>query len=476
MQEKIITLKNVVIYYARVVINRIKTIIHAINQAKRKSNDNTTAEHNEVLQAIHPTIIWGMIITAVVLVFFGLWAGLAPLDSAAIANGSVVLSASRKTVQHLEGGIISEILVKDGDEVIAGQPLIHLNATSANSQQDLLLGQFRAAKAAEIRLLAERGDVPQPNFDHPLLRDSENATVQELVESQKKLFLTRKAAVIGQVDVLQERIMQYNEQIKGLDSQITEVKKQNSLIAQEVKSVSGLVAKGLEQKTRLLALQRRESELDGEQARHFSEIATIKGSISESQLQIINVQNEYLKDVMTQLKDVQQQVSDLQEKIQASGDILKRTVITAPQSGKITGLKYHTIGGVITPGAPLMDIVPQDDKLIVEAQVRPQDIDIVHDGLPAKVMLSAYKSRFAPRLEGRVTQVSADRFTNDKTGEAFFLARIEINEGALARLSKHIILYPGMPAEAFITTGESTFLQYIASPIIDSFRRSFKED
>jgi len=476
MKDKIITLKNAVIYYAKIVISHIKTIIHAINQAKRKSKDNTTLEHNEVLQAIHPSIIWGMIITAGVLLFFGLWAGLAPLDSAAIANGSVVLSASRKTVQHLEGGIIAEILVKDGDEVTQGQPLIHLNATSANSQQDLLLGQFRAAKAAEIRLLAERDDVEQPNFDHPLLHDSENATVKELVESQNKLFKTRKAAVIGQVDVLQERIMQYNEQIKGLDSQITEVKKQNSLIAQEVKSVSGLVAKGLEQKTRLLALQRRESELDGEQAKHFSEIATIKGSISESQLQIINVQNEYLKDVMTQLKDVQQQVSDLQEKMQASGDILKRTVITAPQAGKVTNLKFHTIGGVITPGTPIMDIVPQDDRLIIEAQVRPQDIDIVHEGLPAKVMLTAYKSRFVPRLEGKVIQISADKLTNEKTGEPFFLARIQINDGVLAKLTKHIVLYPGMPAEVFITTREGTFLQYLASPIIDSFRRSFKED
>jgi HlyD family type I secretion membrane fusion protein len=179
---------------------------------------------------------------------------------------------------------------------------------------------------------------------------------------------------------------------------------------------------------------------------------------------------------MTELKEVQQQISDLQEKIQASGDILKRTVITAPQAGKVTGLKYHTLGGVITPGAPIMDIVPQDDRLIIEAQVRPQDIDIVHEGLPAKVMLTAYKSRFVPRLEGKVTQVSADRFINDKTGEAYFLARIEINDGTIAKLTKNIVLYPGMPAEAFITTGESTLLQYMASPIIDSLRKSFKEE
>ncbi len=476
MKEKIITCKNAAAPHAELAVKKAREVVHAINNAKRKAKENSlTPEYNEVLNVIHPSVIWGVIITTVVFLFFGLWAGFAPLDSAAIANGSVVLSASRKTVQHLEGGIISEILVKDGDEVIQNQPLIHLNATSANSQQDLLLGQFRAAKAAEIRLLAERDD-GTPNFDHPLLHDSTNPTLQELVDSQKKLFETRKKAILGQMDVLQERIMQYNEQIKGLAAQGLEVKKQNALIAQEVKSVAGLVEKGLEQKPRLLALQRRESELDSEAAKHFSEIATIRGSISESQLQIINVQNEYLKDVMTQLKDVQQQVSDLQEKILASGDILKRTIITAPQAGKITGLKYHTIGGVITPGAPIMDIVPQDDRLIIEARVLPQDIDIVHEGLPAKVMLSAYKSHFVPRLEGKVIQVSADKFTNEQTGEAFFLARIEINEGAIAKLTKNIVLYPGMPAEVFIITKEGTFLQYLASPIIDSFRRSFKEE
>jgi HlyD family type I secretion membrane fusion protein len=476
MKDKTIALKNTSASYAKLAANNAREILHSINNSKRRAKENSlTSEYNEVLDAIHPSVIWGGIITAVVFLFFGLWAGFAPLDSAAIANGSVVLSASRKTVQHLEGGIIQEILVKEGDNVTKGQPLIHLNATSANSQQELLLGQFRLAKASEIRLLAER-DEGKPDFDNPLLNDSNNPDLVSLVEGQRKLFETRQAAVSGQINILQERIMQYNEQIKGLEDQTKEVRKQKQLIDNEVKSVSGLVEKGLEQKPRLLALQRRQSELDGETAKHASEIATIKGSISEAQLQIINVQNEYLKSVMTELKEVQQQISDLQEKIQASGDILKRTVITAPQAGKITGLKYHTLGGVITPGAPIMDIVPQDDRLIIEAQVRPQDIDIVHEGLPAKVMLTAYKSRFVPRLEGKVTQVSADRFINDKTGEAYFLARIEINDGTIAKLTKNIVLYPGMPAEAFITTGESTLLQYMASPIIDSLRKSFKEE
>ena len=162
--------------------------------------------------------------------------------------------------------------------------------------------------------------------------------------------------------------------------------------------------------------------------------------------------------------------------MQTSTDVLARTVIRSPQAGKITGLKFHTRGGVINPGAPIMDVVPQDDQLIVEARVKVQDIDLVHKGLAAKVMLSAYKSRFVPRLAGKVIQVSADRFTDERSGEAYYLARVSIDDGTLAKLSKHVELYPGMPAEVFITTGESTLLQYLASPIIDSFRRSFKEE
>lgn len=432
-------------------------------------------EIKEVTESIAPISKWGMIITAFVTGFFILWAGLAPLESASIATGSVVLHENRKTIQHLEGGIISEILVKEGDVVTQGQPLMTLNATSATAQQQLLLGQLRNALATEARLLAERDDLTEVNFDSIYEAGLANNKTEEVIASQKRLFETRRATIIGQVDILQERIMQYNDQIEGLSAQITEVKAQSALIGEEVKTVSHLLDKGLEQKPRLLALKRKQSELKGQAAQFISEIATIQGSISEVQLQMINVQNEYLKEVMTELKDVQQQVSDLREKLLASGDVLERTIIVAPQSGKITGLQFHTLGGVIAPGAQIMDIVPQNDKLIVEARVKPEDIDIVREGLEAKVMLSAYKSRFVPRLNGEVIYLSADKFTDEQTGQHYFLARIEINEEEIDNLAANVELYPGMPAESFIKTGESTFLNYLASPIIDSFRRSFKE-
>ncbi|MDB2414935.1 HlyD family type I secretion periplasmic adaptor subunit [Rickettsiales bacterium] len=456
-------------------IKKLEKLIQFFKIKDKKIDDNES-EVAEVFCSIRGAVIWGIIITIIVTIFFGIWAGFAQLDSAAIASGSVVLSSNRKTVQHLEGGIIEDIMVKDGDEVIIGQPLIYLNSTSANAQQKLLLGQLRSTKATESRLLAERDGGKKVIFSHPLLQNHSDPVVKEIIQSQTKLFETKQASLVSQIDILQERIMQYNEQIKGLKAQGVQVSKQIELIKEEIGTVSILLKKGFEQKPRLLALQRKEAELKSEAAKYYSEIATIKGSISETQMQIVSVQVEYLKETMLELKEVQQQISDLQEKLQASGDILERTVITAQQSGKITGLKFHTRGGVITPGTPILDIVPQDDRLIIEAQVKPQDIDVVHEGLPAKVMLSAYKSRFVPRLAGKVTQVSADRFNNENTGEAFYLARIEINDGEIEKLSTNVELYPGMPAEIFITTGEGTFLQYLASPIIDSFRRAFKEE
>lgn len=436
-------------------------------------NDNAE-NRKEVRQAIAPATFQGLLVTAFVLLFFGVWAGTAPLDSAAIADGSVALYENRKTIQHLEGGIISEILVKEGDVVTKGQPLIVLNATSANAQQQLLMGQLQAAQAVEARLKSERDDLPEIAFEG-LPVDSTSPEIMDIINSQKHLFETRRAAIKGQVDILQERIMQYNDKIAGLRTQIKEVEAQSALIAEEVATVSDLLKRGLEQKPRLLALQRRQSELKAAKAAHQADIATTQGGISEAQLQIIYLQNEYLKEVMMELRDVQQQVADVKERLSASGDILDRTVITAQQSGKVNGLRYHTIGGVIAPGAPVMDIVPQNDKLIVEARVKPEDIDIVHEGLDAKVMLTAYKSRFVPRLKGKVIQLSADIFTDEKTGISYYQARIEIDKSDLDSLSGKVELYPGMPAESFIRTGEQTLLDYLISPVLDSFRRSFKE-
>ena len=434
--------------------------------------------HEEIIEIKSITsrsVRFGVIVMLAVFLFFGVWGGFAPLESAAVATGSVVLDSSRKTIQHLEGGIIIEMLVKDGDEVFAGQPLLKLNSTTASARQDLLMGQWHYALATEARLAAERDEQPEIEFGEILLAEKDNPEVIKTIDTQKRLFDTRKKSLSGQVEILEQRVAQLNNQIDGLEAQKKATITQQELIAEEVETVEKLVAKGQGLKPRLLELKRRQAELQGKEGEYIAEIAKVREAIGENKLQSLNIKNEALKNTVDELKETQQKVADLSEQMNASVDVLSRTIITAPQSGIVTGMKYHTVGGVITPGAAIMDIVPEDDDLVVEAQVSPSDIDVVREGMTAKVMLSAYRSRFVPRLNGEVIRISADKFTDENSGASYYIARIRIDEKEIEELGENVELYPGMPAEVFIVTGSSTLLDYLISPITDSFRRAFRE-
>lgn len=429
----------------------------------------------ELREVIKGPVRFGLIVTGAVILFFVVWSGLAPLQSAAIATGTVVLKSNKKTVQHLEGGIISEIMVKEGDIVEVGQPLISLNHTSANARQELLLGQLLVAKATEARLNAERDKKDHVEFDPELLQRQNDPEIEKIIENQKKLFSTRIDSLNGQINILKQKIEQSNEQLAGLDAQRKATQSQLRLIKEELVAKKQLLDKGYVKKPEYLALQRNQANLEGQEGQYTSEIARTKESITETQLQIISAKNEFDKEAAADLKEVQSQISDLKEQLLASSDILERTVITAQQAGKITGLQYHTVGGVISPGAPILDIVPMNDKLVIDAQVSVNDIDIVHAGLTAKIMLSAYKARAVPRLDGMVIDVSADRFTDPNSGVPYYKARVEIDADNLKKLTSDVELYPGMPAEVFIVTGEGTFLDYLFEPLTQSFRRAFKE-
>lgn len=416
-----------------------KQLLEKLRATSQKAEDET----QEIRNVLAPFIRVGMVFVLIILCFFGLWGSLAPLDSAAIAPGSIVVYSNRKTVQHLEGGIVRDLLVKEGDEVTLGQPLIYLNDTSARAKQDLLMGQFRLAKATEARLEAERDQLEEVLFPLVVLEAMKQKEVAKIVDSQKRLFSTRTSTLEGQVEVLQQQILQFENQIQGLKAQRVSANKQLSLINEEIAAKEKLLAQGLLEKPRLLALQREAANLIGQKGEYQSEIAKVFESITETKLEIINIQNQYAKEVMDELKEAQQEVADLQEQLLASKDVLERTVITAPLSGKVTGLNVHTIGGVIAAGADIMDIVPSDDRLVVDARVSPQDIDIVHEGLGAKVMLSAYKSRFVPRVAGKIIHVSADRFTDEHTQEPYYLAKVEVSTQAVKSLATEVTLYPG---------------------------------
>lgn len=420
-------------------------------------------------------ILLGVVFIFLIFGVFGLWASLAPIDSAAVAGGKVVLDSSRKTIDHLEGGIVKAIHVRDGQIVEEGDALIDLDDTAARARRDLYMGQFVAARAAEARLIAERDGLESVDFPSELMESrDDDPKIAANMDAQLRLFESRREALQGKTEVLGQQIKQSEEEINGLDKQIASASQQLKLLNSEIGDVQHLLKSGNAPKTRLLALQRRKAEIEGERGERQAMIARSQQRINEAKIQMYNLKTEFLNQVVAELKETQGQISDLEEQLRAAEDVMRRIVIRAPIGGEVVGLKVFTIGGVIAPNEPIMEIVPTDDKLIVEARVRPQDIDVVRPGLLARVRLSAYKSRNVPPIEGEVVTVSADRFEDERTG-AFFTARVQVNEDQLAKLD-NVELSPGMPAEVLIVTGSRSLVSYLASPIKDSFNRAFREE
>lgn len=442
--------------------------------SSRINMEGTPANENSKIPIARGPIIFGLWCMAIAFGGFGLWATFAPLASAAVAKGVVVLDSNKKTIQHLEGGIIDKILVHEGKFVEAGEPLVILSETAARARLDLIGGQYYAEKATLARLMAERDQAPFVIFPDDLLF-SDDLRIAEILDSQRQIFDTRRKALEGEVSVLRERILQHREEITGLESQQQSSQKQIALLNDEISVVEKLLASGNAARPRLLALQRNAAELQGRRGEYLAQISRAQQSISEIEVQIINRQNEHLKEVVDQIRETQVSVATLAEQHATAQDVLNRLEVVAPQSGIVTGLKFHTKGGVIGPGDAIMDIVPQDDRLIIEAQVSTQDIDVVHQGLPARVRLTAYKTRKIPPVEGTVLSVSADRFVDNVTGQPYYLARVMVDQEQLDNI-KDVALHPGMPAEVLIVTGDRTLMSYLITPLTDSFFRAFREE
>ena len=430
-------------------------------------------EHSPNTMARGP-ILFGAWLMIFIFGFLGLWSAVAPLASAAIAPGRVILSGSKKTIQHLEGGLVEEIYVREGQAVKANQPLIRLNETATKARLDLFKKQFLATKTAEARLIAERDNHEAMKLPEVVLKAKDDPEIAEIITSQQQLMKSRRDSINGRVDILNQKVAQYDEEITGLEAQITSATRQISLLQEEIDAVAKLLRQGNAQKPRLLALQRQQADLKGKRGEYKAMISRAKQAIGEAKLEIINTRNEFANKVASEMKETVEKLADLQERLKASVDIMDRIIITAPLAGVITDLQAHTIGGVIKPGDKIMEIVPIDE-LLVEAKVSPQDIDVVVPGLKAQVRLSAYKARSVPPVEATVVHVSPDRFDDRYTGESYYLARIEVAEKELEDAG-NLELTPGMPAEALIITGERTMLAYMLDPITDSFRRAFRED
>lgn len=414
----------------------------------------------------------GLLIFFLVFGVFGVWAAVAPLDGAAHAPGAVTVRSNRQLVQHLEGGIVSEIRARNGDVVRAGDPLLILDNTQSLAQLEIATAQYLAMRAMEARLIAERDGLEQINFPADLSSAAQNA--QQEIASQTQVFQTRKAALEGSIEVLEQRIGQLQSRLGGLRALQQSKQDLADSFAEELRDVESLLVEGFADKNRLRELERNAAQLRGEAAELTASISSTEIEIGETRLQILQQELQFQNEVATQLAETQTALKDATERVTAIRSIVQRTTITAPVDGIVNGMQVHTVGGVVPPGQPLADIVPQNEELIVEARVSPIDIDRIAVGQEAMIRFSSFSSS-VPNIFGNVIHISADAYTDPNTGMSYYSARVEVTPEGLQDLGD-LTLIPGMPAEVFIATGSRTLLQYFMKPFSNALARSFIED
>lgn len=420
-----------------------------------------------------PTRRIGYLILLLTFGLFGGWATFAPMDSAALAPGVVTIKSYRKTVQHLEGGIVRELRVHDGDQVKAGDVLLVLDNTQARSEMEMMRSQLIAALELEARLIAERDGLPEPLAVPGL--DANDPRVREAHDSEVRIFQTRRTSLLGEIGLQEKSIGQIEQQIRGFKAIIVSKQSLANSYQEEIVDLRELLAAGYVDKLRLRDQERSLSRLQAEIAEHQSESARARVQIGETQLKVLQLKKAFASDVAAQLGEARTRVYDVRERLATVKDREHRTDILAPEAGMIMGMSVHTLGGVISPGTPLMDIVPASEELIVEAQVSPIDIDRIEIGTRVNIRFSAFKSSTTPVIEGKLVQISADRLTNKDSGTAYYLARVAVTDEGRKHLGT-LALLPGMPAEVLINTGSRTLLQYLMQPASNAFARSLIED
>jgi HlyD family secretion protein len=410
------------------------------------------------------------------LVFGGVggWAATTSLSGAVIAGGQVVVETNVKKVQHPTGGVVGEILVRDGDRVRAGDLLIRLDETVTRANLAMISKQLDQLEARQARLEAERDGADAIKIPATLASRRNEPGVAEVLAGERTLFEARRTAMAGQRAQLTERVAQLREEIRGLEAQVMAKRKQIGLINQELEGVEKLYRQNLVPITRLTALQREASRLDGEEGQLIAQIATSKGKIAETELQIIQLGQELRREVAGELREVLSKIGEFAERKVTAEDQLKRIEVRAPQDGFVHQLSVHTVGGVINPAEPIMMIVPQADTLVIEARIAPQDIDQVHPGQPVGLRFSTFNRRTTPELKGTIARVAADLTREAQTGATYYTARIKISDEELKKLEGNALL-PGMPVEAFIETGSRTALSYLVKPFEDQLARAFRE-
>jgi HlyD family secretion protein len=420
--------------------------------------------------------------TAVVVALggFGGWASTTDIAGAVIASGTVVVESSVKKVQHLSGGIVGEILVKEGSEVEAGQVLMRLDDTLTRANLGVVQSQLDLYVARESRLLAEQDGLESVTFPEAKHNRPTTEAAESAIAGEERLFQARREGRQGQRAQLRERIAQVGEEIRGLTAQQESKDAEIKYIGEQLVGVSELYKKNLVTSERYVQLQRDQARLQGERGQLIADIARSRGKIAETELQILQLDQDFRTDVLKDLRETQAKIAELQERANAAADELKRTDIRASQAGVVYQLQVHTIGGVIGKGDTVMQIAPRADALIIEAKVAPRDIDQIAVGASVRVRIEAGNRRTTPDLEGKVTVVSPDLTRESEAGakgpqsEQYYLARVVLSEEDLTS-TPDLRLVPGMPAEVYIRTQDRTPLNYLLKPLREQIARTFRE-
>jgi HlyD family secretion protein len=408
---------------------------------------------------------------------FGSWAAIAPIDGAVIASGTVSVESKRKVVQHLEGGIISKIHVRDGQEVREGQVLFLLDDTAPRANYEAVRNQLDVEIATEARLMAERQEAGSIQFPAELTDRKSDHRVTAIITDQLLQFRDRRNALEGQVGILSSRAEQLRVEISGLSRERASAEDQLRLIADEIVGVADLAAKNLVPKTRLSTLERERARLDGVIGRNVADAAKAENNIGEMRLQIQQLRQKFQEDVSNQILDIRQKIHGDREKLSIAENVLKRIEIRSPCNGIVQNInqRIYTEGAVIRPGDTLLEVVPFGDDLVVESQVQVGDIDrLSSTDAPVEVRFPAFHARVTPLIMGKLKSVSRDRLIDEATHQPYYLAIIEISATDIPTEMQERIR-PGMPAELVFTTGERSVMSYLTKPLTEAFHRSMRE-
>jgi protease secretion system membrane fusion protein len=442
---------------------------------KKKSEEETMPDLSGVDMNSRSPMRWGLIILLIGFGGFILWASFAPLDAGITASGTVKVAGNRKTIAHLEGGTVDAIMAHEGDVVKANQVLVRLNPTRAMAEQGVATAQYVVNKAIEARLIAERDGADAVKNDPELERRfKDDPNYIEAKRAQSRLFEVRRGALKGEIAILRDNQRGAEEQLKGMTQVQANRKLQIGFINRELSGVRDLAKDGYLPKNRMFELERDASQLQAALSSDMVDAGRVRSQISEIKLRIIQRQQDYQKEVQSQLSDVQKEATALADRLQSLDYSVRETQVRSPIDGVVMNVNVHTVGGVIGAGQPIMEVVPENEPFIVEAQVPVESIDKMHVGLPVEITFPAFNHARTPNIPGEVVTLSADRLTDERTHAPYYLAQIAVTKEGMKLLGDNDIR-PGMSAAVLIRTGERTMLSYLLKPMLDRVNRSFKE-